>query len=138
MYYFQVVVLTVYVFLYGRLYLVLSGLEKSILQDPNIQNIKPFENVLATQSVFQLGMLLVLPMMMEVGLEKGFGRALAEFVIMQLQLAPVFFTFHLGTVTTMAGQYFMVEQSIELQGEGLLCAMQSMLRIIGCTPGATL
>ncbi|KAG2598189.1 hypothetical protein PVAP13_5KG302007 [Panicum virgatum] len=93
----MVAVLTVYVFLYGRLYLVLSGLEKSILQDPNIQNIKPFENVLATQSVFQLGMLLVLPMMMEVGLEKGFGRALAEFVIMQLQLAPVFFTFHLGT-----------------------------------------
>ena len=82
----------------------MSGLEKSILQDPNIQNIKPFENVLATQSVFQLGMLLVLPMMMEVGLEKGFGRALAEFVIMQLQLAPVFFTFHLGTKTHYYGR----------------------------------
>ncbi|PVH38589.1 hypothetical protein PAHAL_5G296000 [Panicum hallii] len=100
----MVAVLTVYVFLYGRLYLVLSGLEKSILQDPNIQNIKPFENALATQSVFQLGMLLVLPMMMEVGLEKGFGRALAEFVIMQLQLAPVFFTFHLGTKTHYYGR----------------------------------
>ncbi|PUZ56354.1 hypothetical protein GQ55_5G289200 [Panicum hallii var. hallii] len=100
----MVAVLTVYVFLYGRLYLVLSGLEKSILQDPNIQNIKPFENALATQSIFQLGMLLVLPMMMEVGLEKGFGRALAEFVIMQLQLAPVFFTFHLGTKTHYYGR----------------------------------
>ncbi|CAL4963325.1 unnamed protein product [Urochloa decumbens] len=100
----MVAVLTVYIFLYGRLYLVLSGLEKSILQDPNIQNIKPFENALATQSVFQLGMLLVFPMMMEVGLEKGFGRALAEFVIMQLQLAPVFFTFHLGTKTHYYGR----------------------------------
>ncbi|ONM41651.1 Callose synthase 7 [Zea mays] len=100
----MVAVLTVYVFLYGRLYLVLSGLEKSILQDPNIQNIKPFENALATQSVFQLGMLLVLPMMMEIGLEKGFGRALAEFVIMQLQLASVFFTFHLGTKTHYYGR----------------------------------
>ncbi|GJM94221.1 hypothetical protein PR202_ga10850 [Eleusine coracana subsp. coracana] len=100
----MVAVLTVYVFLYGRLYLVLSGLEKSILQDPDIQNIKPFENALATQSIFQLGMLLVLPMMMEVGLEKGFGRALAEFVIMQLQLAPVFFTFHLGTKTHYYGR----------------------------------
>ncbi|RLM91252.1 hypothetical protein C2845_PM08G15540 [Panicum miliaceum] len=100
----MVAVLTVYIFLYGRLYLVLSGLEKSILQDPNIQNIKPFENALATQSIFQLGMLLVLPMMMEVGLEKGFGRALAEFVIMQLQLAPVFFTFHLGTKTHYYGR----------------------------------
>ncbi|CAD6238385.1 unnamed protein product [Miscanthus lutarioriparius] len=100
----MVAVLTVYVFLYGRTYLVLSGLEKSILQDPNIQNIKPFENALATQSVFQLGMLLVLPMMMEIGLEKGFGRALAEFVIMQLQLAPVFFTFYLGTKTHYYGR----------------------------------
>ncbi|KAL6607954.1 hypothetical protein ACP70R_041017 [Stipagrostis hirtigluma subsp. patula] len=100
----MVAVLTVYVFLYGRLYLVLSGLEKSILQDPSIQNIKPFENALATQSVFQLGMLLVLPMMIEVGLEKGFGRALAEFIIMQLQLAPVFFTFHLGTKTHYYGR----------------------------------
>nr|CAB3473235.1 unnamed protein product [Digitaria exilis] len=43
-------------------------------------------------------------MMMEVGLEKGFGRALAEFVIMQLQLAPVFFTFHLGTKTHYYGR----------------------------------
>ncbi|TVU33970.1 hypothetical protein EJB05_15789 [Eragrostis curvula] len=100
----MVAVLTVYVFLYGRLYLVLSGLEKSILQDPDIQNIKPFENALATQSVFQLGMLLILPMMIEVGLEKGFGRALAEFVIMQLQLAPMFFTFHLGTKTHYYGR----------------------------------
>uniref|UniRef100_A0A0D9V1R7 1,3-beta-glucan synthase n=1 Tax=Leersia perrieri TaxID=77586 RepID=A0A0D9V1R7_9ORYZ len=100
----MVAVLTVYVFLYGRLYLVLSGLEKSILQDPQIKNIKPFENALATQSVFQLGMLLVLPMMIEVGLEKGFGRALAEFVIMQLQLASVFFTFHLGTKTHYYGR----------------------------------
>jgi callose synthase len=100
----MVAVLTVYVFLYGRLYLVLSGLEKSILQDPQIKNIKPFENALATQSIFQLGMLLVLPMMIEVGLEKGFGRALGEFVIMQLQLASVFFTFHLGTKTHYYGR----------------------------------
>ncbi|KAF7022480.1 hypothetical protein CFC21_035222 [Triticum aestivum] len=100
----MVAVLTVYVFLYGRLYLVLSGLEKSILHDPRIKNIKPFENALATQSVFQLGTLLILPMIMEVGLEKGFGKALAEFIIMQLQLAPMFFTFHLGTKTHYYGR----------------------------------
>ncbi|KAM0833601.1 hypothetical protein ACQ4PT_064158 [Festuca glaucescens] len=100
----MVAVLTVYVFLYGRLYLVLSGLEKSILQDSRIKNIKPFENALATQSVFQLGTLLILPMIMEVGLEKGFGKALAEFVMMQLQLAPMFFTFHLGTKTHYYGR----------------------------------
>ncbi|PNT72150.1 hypothetical protein BRADI_2g40441v3 [Brachypodium distachyon] len=96
----MVTVLTVYVFLYGRLYLVMSGLEKSILLDPRIQaDIRPLENALASQSVFQLGLLLVLPMVMEVGLEKGFRTALGEFVIMQLQLASVFFTFQLGTKT---------------------------------------
>ncbi|KAH7686236.1 callose synthase protein [Dioscorea alata] len=93
----MVTVLTVYVFLYGRLYLVMSGLEKSILEDPSIQQNKSLENALASQSVFQLGLLLVLPMVMEVGLEKGFRTALGEFIIMQLQLAPVFFTFQLGT-----------------------------------------
>ncbi|KAL6607973.1 hypothetical protein ACP70R_041036 [Stipagrostis hirtigluma subsp. patula] len=101
----MVTVLTVYIFLYGRLYLVLSGLEKSILLDPRIQeNIKPLENALASQSIFQLGLLLVLPMVMEVGLEKGFRTALGEFVIMQLQLATVFFTFQLGTKTHYYGR----------------------------------
>ncbi|XP_008791210.1 callose synthase 7-like isoform X2 [Phoenix dactylifera] len=93
----MVTVLTVYVFLYGRLYLVMSGLERSILEDPSVQNSKSLESALASQSVFQLGLLLVLPMVMEIGLEKGFRRALGEFIIMQLQLASVFFTFQLGT-----------------------------------------
>lgn len=87
----------VYVFLYGRLYLVLSGLERSILLDPSVQQSKSLETALATQSVYQLGLLLVLPMVMEIGLERGFRTALGDFIIMQLQLASVFFTFQLGT-----------------------------------------
>ncbi|XP_020081166.1 callose synthase 7-like, partial [Ananas comosus] len=98
-------VLTVYVFLYGRLYLVMSGLERSILEDPRIQsNLKPLENALASQSVFQIGLLLVLPMVMEVGLEKGFRTAIGEFIIMQLELAAVFFTFQLGSKVHYYGQ----------------------------------
>ncbi|XP_030462869.1 callose synthase 7 isoform X2 [Syzygium oleosum] len=93
----MVTVLTVYVFLYGRLYMVMSGLESEILQNPNIRRTKALEEALASQSVFQLGLLLVLPMVMETGLEKGFRTALGDFVIMQLQLASVFFTFQLGT-----------------------------------------
>ncbi|KAK9266834.1 hypothetical protein L1049_001605 [Liquidambar formosana] len=93
----MVTVLTVYVFLYGRLYMVLSGLEKAILEDPSIHQSKALEQALSTQSVFQLGLLLVLPMVMEIGLERGFRTALADFIIMQLQLASVFFTFQLGT-----------------------------------------
>ncbi|XP_065851855.1 callose synthase 7 [Euphorbia lathyris] len=90
-------VLTVYVFLYGRLYMVMSGLEHAILTNPIIRQSKALEEALATQSVFQLGLLLVLPMVMEIGLEKGFRTALGDFIIMQLQLASVFFTFQLGT-----------------------------------------
>ncbi|XP_057461874.1 callose synthase 7-like isoform X2 [Actinidia eriantha] len=93
----KVTVLTVYVFLYGRLYLVLSGLERQILEEATIRQNMAVEEALATQSVFQLGLLLVLPMVMEIGLERGFRTALGDFVIMQLQLASVFFTFQLGT-----------------------------------------
>ncbi|KAJ4841509.1 Callose synthase 7 [Turnera subulata] len=92
----MVTVLTVYVFLYGRLYMVMSGLERELLNSPSV-HLKALEEALATQSVFQLGLLLVLPMVMEIGLEKGFRTALGDFVIMQLQLASVFFTFQLGT-----------------------------------------
>ncbi|CAI9089021.1 OLC1v1023506C1 [Oldenlandia corymbosa var. corymbosa] len=93
----MVTVLVVYMFLYGRLYMVLSGMERRILEDPTVRQSKGLEEALATQSVFQLGLLLVLPMIMEIGLERGFRTALGDFIIMQLQLASVFFTFHLGT-----------------------------------------
>ncbi|GLT70370.1 hypothetical protein SLA2020_424530 [Shorea laevis] len=93
----MVTVLIVYVFLYGRLYMVMSGLEGEILRSPSIHQSKALEEALATQSIFQLGLLLVLPMVMEIGLEKGFRSALGDFIIMQLQLASVFFTFQLGT-----------------------------------------
>ncbi|XXG90536.1 hypothetical protein AAC387_Pa12g2277 [Persea americana] len=93
----MVTVLTVYVFLYGRLYLVMSGLERAMLEDPSIQQTKSLETALASQSVFQLGLSIVLPMVMEIGLERGFRTALVDFIVMQLQLASVFFTFQLGT-----------------------------------------
>ncbi|GAB4828141.1 Callose synthase 2 [Ancistrocladus abbreviatus] len=97
-------VLTVYVFLYGRLYLVLSGLEKELSSQPAIRNNKPLQVALASQSVVQIGFLMALPMVMEIGLEKGFRNALIDFIVMQLQLAPVFFTFSLGTKTHYYGR----------------------------------
>ncbi|CAN1759008.1 Callose synthase 7, partial [Linum perenne] len=93
----MITVLTAYVFLYGRLYMVMSGVEAAIMTNPIIRESKALEQALATQSVFQLGLLLVMPMVMEIGLEKGFRSALGDFIIMQLQLASVFFTFQLGT-----------------------------------------
>lgn len=96
--------LTVYVFLYGRLYLVLSGLEAGLNTIPAIRENKPLQVALASQSIVQIGFLLALPMMMEIGLERGFRRALTDFLLMQLQLAAVFFTFSLGTKTHYYGR----------------------------------
>ncbi|KAF9621111.1 hypothetical protein IFM89_016605 [Coptis chinensis] len=99
-----ITVLTVYVFLYGRLYLVLSGLEEGLSTQRGIRDNKSLQVALASQSFVQLGYLMALPMMMEIGLERGFRTALSDFILMQLQLAPVFFTFSLGTKTHYYGR----------------------------------
>lgn len=93
-----------YVFLYGRLYLVLSGLEEGLTTGRKFAHNQPLQAALASQSFAQLGLLTALPMLMEIGLEKGFGNALSEFLLMQLQLATVFFTFSLGTKTHYYGR----------------------------------
>lgn len=97
-------VIGIYVFLYGQLYLVLSGLQKALVIEARLQNIESLETALASQSFIQLGLLTGLPMVMEIGLEKGFLTALKDFVLMQLQLAAVFFTFALGTKTHYYGR----------------------------------
>ncbi|GKE00635.1 glycosyl transferase, family 48 protein, partial [Tanacetum coccineum] len=97
-------VLIVYVFLYGRLYLVLSGLERELTSNKRLVNDKPLQVALASQSFVQIGFLMALPMMMEIGLERGFHKAFTDFVLMQLQLASVFFTFSLGTKTHYYGR----------------------------------
>ena len=105
--------LTVYVFLYGRLYLILSGLGKELSTERDLQN-KPLKEALASQSFVQIGFLLSLPTMMQTSLESGFRSALTDFILMQLpltdfismhlQLAPVFFTFSLATKTHYYGK----------------------------------
>ncbi|KAK7282334.1 hypothetical protein RIF29_11015 [Crotalaria pallida] len=91
------VMLTVYAFLYGRLYLSLSGLEGAIMKLSRRKGDDPLKAAMASQSLVQVGLLMTLPMIMEIGLERGFRSALGDLIIMQLQLAPVFFTFSLGT-----------------------------------------
>ncbi|XP_057966118.1 callose synthase 5 [Malania oleifera] len=93
----MMVVLTVYVFLYGKLYLSLSGLEKAIVKFARAKGDDPLKAAMASQSLVQIGLLMALPMVMEMGLERGFRTALGDIIIMQLQLAAVFFTFSLGT-----------------------------------------
>ncbi|KAF8411696.1 hypothetical protein HHK36_004254 [Tetracentron sinense] len=100
----MMVVIIVYVFLYGKLYLSLSGLEKSIIKHARARGDDPLKAAMASQSLVQIGLLMALPMVMEMGLERGFRTALGDIVIMQLQLAAVFFTFSLGTKTHYFGR----------------------------------
>ncbi|KAM3194813.1 hypothetical protein ACQJBY_071079 [Aegilops geniculata] len=93
----MMVVIIVYVFLYGRLYLALSGLEFAIMKQARMRGNRALEAAMGSQSIVQLGLLMALPMFMEIGLERGFRSALGDFIIMQLQLCAVFFTFSLGT-----------------------------------------
>ncbi|KAJ4765201.1 glucan synthase-like 3 [Rhynchospora pubera] len=93
----MMVVIIVYMFLYGRTYLAVSGLEATIVRQAEMRGNRALESAMASQSVVQLGLLMALPMVMEIGLERGFRTALGDFIIMQLQLCAVFFTFSLGT-----------------------------------------
>ncbi|EPS67914.1 hypothetical protein M569_06859, partial [Genlisea aurea] len=93
----MLVVLTVYAYLYGRLYLSLSGMERAIVRYAKAKGDDALKAVMTSQSLVQLGLLMALPMIMEIGLERGFRTAAGELIIMQLQLASVFFTFSLGT-----------------------------------------
>ncbi|MCI01868.1 callose synthase 3-like, partial [Trifolium medium] len=80
------------------------GLEEGLSAQKAIRDNKPLQVALASQSFVQIGFLMALPMLMEIGLERGFRTALSEFILMQLQLAPVFFTFSLGTKTHYFGR----------------------------------
>ncbi|RHN69933.1 putative 1,3-beta-glucan synthase [Medicago truncatula] len=93
----MIVVFTTYAFLYGKLYLSLSGFEAAIVKFARRKGDDTLKAAIASQSLVQIGLLMTLPMFMEIGLERGFRTAVGDLIIMQLQLAPVFFTFSLGT-----------------------------------------
>ncbi|KAG6717910.1 hypothetical protein I3842_04G124200 [Carya illinoinensis] len=92
----MMVILTVYAFLWGRLYLALSGFEDSVLADDTKSN-KALVTVLNQQFIIQLGLFTALPMIVENSLEHGFLSAIWDFLTMQLQLSSVFYTFSMGT-----------------------------------------
>ncbi|KAG9131948.1 hypothetical protein Leryth_026849 [Lithospermum erythrorhizon] len=97
----MLIVLTVYAFLWGRLYMALSGVEASIANDDTNSN-RALGAILNQQFILQLGLFTALPMIVENSLERGFLTSIWEFITMQLQLSSVFFTFSMGT----RGHYF--------------------------------
>ncbi|KAF3444128.1 hypothetical protein FNV43_RR13818 [Rhamnella rubrinervis] len=98
----MMVVLTVYAFLWGRLYLALSGIEGAALNSSS--NNKALGTILNQQFIIQLGLFTALPMIVENSLEHGFLQAIWEFFTMQLQLSSVFYTFSMGTRTHFFGR----------------------------------
>ncbi|CAL0328990.1 unnamed protein product [Lupinus luteus] len=91
----MMVILTVYAFLWGRLYLALSGVEAAMKSNSN--NNKALGTILNQQFLIQLGLFTALPMIVENSLEHGFLQAIWDFLTMQLQLSSVFYTFSMGT-----------------------------------------
>ncbi|KAD3069276.1 hypothetical protein R6Q59_016683 [Mikania micrantha] len=91
----MIMILMVYTFLWGRLYLALSGVEGAALDNTRFN--KAFGAVLNQQFVVQIGVFTALPMIVENSLEHGFLSAVWDYVTMQLQLASIFFTFSMGT-----------------------------------------
>ncbi|KAL6992579.1 Callose synthase 11 [Sarracenia purpurea var. burkii] len=98
----MMVVFTVYAFLWGRLYLALSGVEREAMR--NSSNNKALGAIINQQFIVQIGIFTALPMIVENSLELGFLPAIWDFLTMQLQLASLFFTFSLGTRTHFFGR----------------------------------
>lgn len=97
-------VLTVYVFLYGKIYLALSGVGEAIQEKADILDNAALSAALNTQFLFQIGIFSAVPMILGFILEQGFLRAVVNFTTMQFQLCSVFFTFSLGTRTHYFGR----------------------------------
>ncbi|KAJ4898380.1 Callose synthase 9 [Raphanus sativus] len=90
-------VLTVYIFLYGRAYLALSGVGAILRERAIILNDTALTAALNAQFLFQIGVFAAVPMILGFILEQGFLKAIVSFTTMQFQLCSVFFTFSLGT-----------------------------------------
>lgn len=97
-------VLTVYIFLYGKTYLALSGVGAAIQDRADVLQNAALDAALNTQFLFQIGVFTAVPMILGFILEYGFLSAVVSFITMQLQLCSVFFTFSLGTRTHYFGR----------------------------------
>ncbi|KAL4186370.1 hypothetical protein AMTRI_Chr09g13760 [Amborella trichopoda] len=97
-------VLTVYIFLYGKIYLALSGVGERLVVEAGVLRNTALTAALNTQFLFQIGIFTAVPMILGFILEQGFFKAIVSFLTMQFQLCSVFFTFSLGTRTHYFGR----------------------------------
>lgn len=102
----MMVILTVYSFLWARLYLALSGVEQAIINKSidGTSNNAALGTIINQQFVVQIGIFTALPMIVENSLEHGFLHAIWDFFTMQLELGSLFYTFSMGTRTHYFGR----------------------------------
>lgn len=86
-------VIGVYFFIYGKVYMALSGLDSYFLEHGGLG----IGGTLNTSWAFQFGFLLVVPVIAVVGVEQGFRHGLTYLLWNILTLGPIFFTFQMGT-----------------------------------------
>ncbi|GBG82854.1 hypothetical protein CBR_g36382 [Chara braunii] len=87
-----ITVWVVFIFLYGRVFMALSGVDKAENLTGDV-----LEKALNVVFIVQVGSFTALPLILEMALERGLTRAIVDFLRMQLQLCSVFYTFSLGT-----------------------------------------
>ncbi|KAL2466485.1 Callose synthase 12 [Abeliophyllum distichum] len=90
------IVYAFYAFWWGQLYLALSGFESSMKSGEADQN-AALLSILSQEFVIGLGLFNALPMIVESIVENGLITSVWEFIITQLQLSSLFYTFSLGT-----------------------------------------
>ncbi|KAF0701108.1 Aste57867_8405 [Aphanomyces stellatus] len=82
----------VYIFIYGKIYFALCGLDAFYLQAGRLG----ISGVLNTSWALQFGFLLVVPVIAVVGVEQGFRHGLNYLLWNCMTLGPIFFTFQMG------------------------------------------
>nr|CCA22421.1 unnamed protein product [Albugo laibachii Nc14] len=86
-------VVGIYFFIYGKVYMALSGLDSYFLEHGGLG----IGGVLNTSWALQFGFLLVVPVIAVVGVEQGFRHGFTYLLWNILTLGPIFFTFQMGT-----------------------------------------
>jgi len=86
-------VVGVYFFIYGKVYMALSGMDSYFLEKGGLG----IAGTLNTSWAFQFGFLLVVPVIAVVGVEQGFRHGFTYLLWNVMTLGPIFFTFQMGT-----------------------------------------
>ncbi|RAW38022.1 Callose synthase 2 [Phytophthora cactorum] len=86
-------VVGVYFFIYGKVYMALSGMDSFFLEKGGLG----IGGTLNTSWAFQFGFLLVVPVVAVVGVEQGFRHGVTYLIWNIMTLGPLFFTFQMGT-----------------------------------------